>query len=264
MEEKIRVLRANPAGNITLFVLSTVAPERRAVVAAALMRMDAFQAEQVGYVIPADSESGDARLEMAGGEFCGNASRAFGLLLAKEKGITGALPVSVSGCAHPVLVKVDVASACASAEMPLPLSQTRREVDGVPGTLVDLGGIAHFVVHEKPSRSFFAKAEALFEEMPGLEAYGVIFLEADGNGMTPLVKVRATDTIVFEGSCGSGSFAAAVAESQNMQEGLFRKCYEQPAGDLEVEIERSGGAVLRGSIGGSVSFDEPVEVTVTL
>ena len=288
MKERLKVLRADPAGNITLFVLSAVPVGRRGQVASRLMDLPAFQAEQVGYVTavsareqkPVQKESGagaakeetlrslltaeNVRMEMAGGEFCGNATRAFGLLLAQARGISGALEVSVSGCNQPVLVEAEPTAGRAFAQMPLPHSVERREVEGVPGTLVHLGGIAHFVVHEKPSRVFFAKTEVLFDTIPGLSACGVMFLEADGNGMTPLVKVRATDTLVFEGSCGSGSFAAAVAESQNVQEGIFRKRYEQPAGDLEVEIVRKAGAVQRGSIGGNVRFDEPVEITLEL
>ena len=78
---KLNVLRADPAGNITLFVLDPVEKSRRADVAAQLMAVPEYKAEQVGFVCT-PQEGGDGRMEMMGGEFCGNATRAFGLLTA--------------------------------------------------------------------------------------------------------------------------------------------------------------------------------------
>ena len=49
-----------------------------------------------------------------------------------------------------------------------------------------------------------------------LEAYGVCFIE--GERMTPLVKVPEAGTLVFEGSCGSGTLASAIALSRGMTE----------------------------------------------
>ena len=82
---KLNVLRADPAGNITLFVLDPVEKSRRADVAAQLMAVPEYKAEQVGFVCT-PQEGGDGRMEMMGGEFCGNATRAFGLLTAKKMG----------------------------------------------------------------------------------------------------------------------------------------------------------------------------------
>ena len=82
---KLNIARADPAGNITLLVLSPVEKPARAETAARLMGMPQFQAEQVGFRCPPQA-GGDGRLEMMGGEFCGNATRAFGMLLAREIG----------------------------------------------------------------------------------------------------------------------------------------------------------------------------------
>ena len=49
---KVNVLRADPAGNITLFVLSPVHREERPAVAGRLMEIADFRAEQVGFVCP--------------------------------------------------------------------------------------------------------------------------------------------------------------------------------------------------------------------
>lgn len=68
---KLNVLRADPAGNITLFVLDPIERERRAALAAELMRrLPDMKIDQVGFACPADADT-DGRMEMMGGEFCG-------------------------------------------------------------------------------------------------------------------------------------------------------------------------------------------------
>ena len=73
----LRIRLANPAGNITLFVLDPVDPAARPALSAALMRRDP-SVEQVAFVT-APKSGGAGRFEMMGGEFCGNACRACGL-----------------------------------------------------------------------------------------------------------------------------------------------------------------------------------------
>ena len=252
---RLNVLRADPAGNITLIVLDPVPAGDRAGLAARLMA--GSDAEQVGFVCP-PLRGGAGRIEMAGGEFCGNAARAFGMLTARRLGGLSRVQVEVSGCDHPVTVDVDWAAGTARAQMPLPQGMGRTEVDGRPGTLVDLGGIAHLVVEAAPSLEFFACAEPLFWDLPHTEAYGVIFLE--GEKLTPLVKVPAAGTLVWEGSCGSGALAAAVAQSQDAPDGLFVRSYVQPAGTVEAAVVRRDGEEVSAWIGGPVALDSPIAV----
>ena len=235
---ELRVVRADPAGNITLFVLTPVEKAECAAVAAKLLAIEALKAEQVGFIFP------NGHMEMEAGEFCGNASRAYGYLLAKQQGLKGRHTMRLS-----------------SAEMPLPKLVEQVEVAGTAGTLVHLGGIAHLVVQGvAPSRDFFAAAEPIFAEDPMLEAYGVCFIE--GERMTPLVKVPEAGTLVFEGSCGSGSVACAVAQSERMENGGFSCEYRQPAGTVRASVERQGGNVIAASIGGEVTLDEPMRITL--
>ena len=259
---KISVLRADPAGNITLFVLSPVPREERPAVAGRLMDIADFRAEQVGFVCP-PVQGALARMEMAGGEFCGNATRAFGMFTAREQGGLSQVQVEVSGCDHPVTVDVDLQAGTARSEMPLPLWVREARVGDTAGRLVHLGGIAHLVVENvAPSREFFDRAEPLFQDLSGLDAYGVIFLEPETGKMTPLVKVPAANTLVWEGSCGSGSLACAVAQSEGLARGEFARDYIQPAGVVRATAVRKDGAVTAAYIGGPVTLDPPVEVDV--
>lgn len=259
---KLNVLRANPAGNITLFVLDPVPVGDRAGIAARVMALPGSDVEQVGYLCP-PVMGGAGRMEMAGGEFCGNATRAFGMLTAKKMGELPRVLVEVSGCEGPVAVDVDWSNRTARAQMPLPRCVRRAEADGHPGTLVDLGGIAHLVVEDvPPSLEFFQKAEPLFGAFPEADAYGVIFLDARRGTMTPLVKVPAADTLVWEGSCGSGSLAAAAAQSQSAPDGPFVRTYVQPAGTMEASVIRQNGKVVSAWIGGPVTLDPPCEIEI--
>ena len=220
---KLNVLRADPAGNITLFVLDPIERERRAALAAELMRrLPDMKIDQVGFACPADADT-DGRMEMMGGEFCGNATRAYAMYVARQRG---------------------------------GLSEVRLRVSG-------LAGIAHLVIEGvAPSEDFFRAAEPLFSAIEGLDAYGVIFLDRTSHRMTPLVKVVDTGTLIWEGSCGSGTIACAVAESAGLADGLFEQDYFQPAGVVRASIERRGGAVVSAAIGGPVTLDEPVCITL--
>ena len=156
----------------------------------------------------------------------------------------------------PIETTLQLADIVASAMPP-------AEVEGHAGTLVDLAGIAHLVIEGvAPSEDFFRAAEPLFSAIEGLDAYGVIFLDRTSHRMTPLVKVVDTGTLIWEGSCGSGTIACAVAESAGLADGLFEQDYFQPAGVVRASIERRGGAVVSAAIGGPVTLDEPMCITL--
>ncbi len=256
---KLNIVRADPAGNITLFVLDPVEREHRAAIAGKLMAVPEWKAEQVAFLC-APQEGGDGRMEMMGGEFCGNATRAYGMMIARKRGGPAKVRIETSGMDHPVEVEADLTAGTARAEMPLPLGVRSVEVDGRTGVVVNLGGIVHLVVeNEEPSLEFFEKAEPVFQGIRRLDAYGVIFLDTARGELTPLVKVPATKTLVWEGSCGSGSLAAAVAQSQG-REGEFSAEYIQPAGRVRATVVREAGAVTAAWIGGPVRLGEPMEV----
>ena len=259
---KLNILRADPAGNITVYVLDEVDRAIRAEVAAKIMEIEELKCEQVGFIYPTQ-EGGDGRMEMMGGEFCGNA---FGLLVAKQKGGMSKVRVETSGCDHIVNVDTDLEAGTSRAEMPTPVSVTDVAVDGVPGILVHLGGIAHLVVEGvEPSEEFFAKAEEqVLTALNPIDAYGVMFLNNETGTMTPLVKVVEPDTLIWEGSCGSGSLASAVAQSRDAADGEFAKDFVQPAGIVRAGVLRENGKITAAFIGGPVGLGDPFEIEIDM
>lgn len=255
---KLKVLRADPAGNITLFVLSPVPPEERGALASRLMALPGLDIEQVGFRCP-PAPGTDGRMEMAGGEFCGNATRAYGFLTAREMGGASQVLLQVSGSEKPVHVETDLAAGTARSEMPLPLQLRRVSVDGGSAVLVHLGGIVHLVVTGvEPSLAFFQRVEPVLADIPGPDAYGVIFL--DGTHMTPLVKVPAAGSLVWEGSCGSGTLAAAIACTMGLPDGEEIRTFVQPAGTVQSGVTLRNGTITGAWIGGAVSLGDPFEV----
>lgn len=165
---ELNILRADPAGNITVFVLDPVEKAQRAAIAEKIMAIPALKAEQVGYACAAEDDV-DGHMEMMGGEFCGNATRAYGMYIAQQKGGLSSVRLRVSGCDHAVTAQVDLKSGTARAEMPCPRSVKRVTVNGHEGTLVDLTGIATSSLRAwSRAKTSSARRNPSFPELQGL------------------------------------------------------------------------------------------------
>ncbi|MDO5376918.1 MAG: hypothetical protein Q4G52_01165 [Clostridia bacterium] len=257
---RIRIFRADPAGNLTGFVLSPVHSQERAGLAARLMAQDP-SIEQVAFIDEASLSGPLPRMDMMGGEFCGNATRSFALYAAKRRAEgERTLLVSVSGAGEPVRVWADAGREMAYADMPLPRGVQRIRIGGGEVPVVYMEGIAHAVLlGEEPSQ---ARAREVLEAMPREDAQGVLF--AGEGHLTPLVYVRATNTCVWEGSCGSGSVALAWLLALDAQDGEHAYAFTEPGGVLEVRVRAERGKIVRAVMGGKVVLGEEEEIDVPL
>ena len=70
----IQFIKASPTQNVTILALTQVPRAIQPEIAALLLRYDGVGGEQVGFI--EESKSARLRLQMMGGEFCGNASMA--------------------------------------------------------------------------------------------------------------------------------------------------------------------------------------------
>ena len=147
----------SPGGNTTLLLVDkNFSPQERAAIAAEVLAPLHLHAEQAGFVdltIP--------RLEMAGGEFCLNATRTLGALLAladwearpapeRPTAVSWRGAAQVSGMPAPVLLEISGDAARlpevdAAVFLDLPSSVSCETV--APGaTLVRLPGIVHLLL----------------------------------------------------------------------------------------------------------------------
>lgn len=251
----------DPAGNVTAIVCSDVPAAERAHIAAQLLRLPELGIEQVAF-LAAPRSGGEIRLEMMGGEFCGNALRCAGFYQALRTGAQGKSCVlaEISGADGVQPVMADTAQGTASTVMPLPLSVQPAGWADVQATRVTFAGITHFVIDcAQPDEALVQRAVAA---APEASAVGAIFLDRAHGSIKPVVFVRETASCVAENSCASGSVATAVVLTADFADGITEIGIGQPGGTLEVGVQRADGAVTGLSIGGAVRLAQTLSVTL--
>lgn len=251
----------DPAGNVTAIVCSDVPAAERARVAAQILRLPELGIEQVAF-LTAPRSGGEIRLEMMGGEFCGNALRCAGFYQALRNGEQGKSCVlaEISGADGVQPVMADTAEGTASTVMPLPLSVQPAGWADVKAVRVTFAGITHFVIDcAQPDETLVQRAIAA---APEASAVGAIFLDRAHGSIKPVVFVRETASCVAENSCASGSVATAVVLTADFADGITEIGIGQPGGTLEVGVQRTDGAVTGLSIGGAVRLTQTLTVTL--
>ena len=276
--QNIRYISFLPGGNKTALVIGDGYDSvQRKVINDAIMKQDP-QMEQVGFVKPAgDYSLTDPNcapsLQMAGGEFCGNAARSAAYYYLG--GRSGELVMTVSG-GRKVSCGV-YENGEAWCEIPLAETGIRQMENMAPGIIkVNLSGITHLVIEPETAVQFLKEAGpsqnpealkkaglSLIEEygLKELEAAGAIFLEQiseDKFRIHPIVRVRDIDSLFYETACGSGTTAAAMVIGRKTSEIL------QPSGmTIRAELTSSentsdtSGPFIRAVISG------PVESSMT-
>lgn len=283
MKRKINIIVADPAGNITIFVKDRFGREDYQNVATQLLAMEELKGEQVAFILDVpECGRAEGRMEMCGLEFCGNASRSYGLIRAHEMGICGEgkVFVDISGCNEILTVDVNTETGFTKVKMPLPVSMTEFDLSKLPiddlkanpmaemllrrASLVNFGGIVHVVLSDiqaKPETFELIKDVVMEKYNP--PAIGVMFCDSRENKMIPVVYVRDVDTTYFEGSCGSGTTACAAAFGTIMGDGTHNFSFPQPAGTIDSTVEIYKGKIQAVTIEGVVTFKE-LEVEIDL
>lgn len=269
----IDYIKLSPTGNITVLVKTPVPRSQHAALAAHLLREDCVGGEQVGYIEPPDDPRAAARLQMMGGEFCGNATMSLGAVLAREAGLGESAPMElsleVSGSAGLVPCRIQKRGDgwTGAVRMPLPTRVSRfvpatgECPSGVP--LVELPGIAHLIL---PVEAGIGEAR-LRQRLPqwveaiGADALGALTWDAAARSMDPLVYVPSAGTLVREHGCGSGS--AAIGSWLALQAGhSLTTAIAQPGGVIEVQADVRDGALCALSITGHVALLEAGSVQI--
>ena len=275
-----RVTIADPAGNLTALVEAaddegipvaawTDAERRR--IARCIMR-DYPAVEQTGFVIPGGGGR-LWRLEMTGGEFCGNAARSFGLFAARKQGLHGrvAIPITLSGAKGPLTVLADTENNEAEIALPPPrkTAAIRYRNGHLPAVMFD--GITHVIVimegidqnTDKTSlaETFFAVKEAAQTTLiktpadtQSFAAFGALFYDTATAFLRPAVFVSGIESFVFENSCGSGSAAFAFHRAQRLPDGEHRLSLHQPGGTITTRVVKEKGNPAAIFIGGYVAI----------
>ncbi|MBE6940104.1 MAG: hypothetical protein E7457_04725 [Ruminococcaceae bacterium] len=259
----------DPTRNTTLLVTNPVPRDLQPRLAARLLQREP-DAEQVGFVERFASFPG--RLQMMGGEFCGNASMGFAAWLCQQVpvGETRELTLEISGAPQPVACSVTTLPDCwlGTVQMPLPESiQTISfplEGGQVALPVVCLPGIHHIVV---PAQLLTRQqAEAVIRSWSRqlcAEAVGILLVEESPLHIAPLVYVKPTDTAVWERGCGSGSAAVGAWLSHRDQADCCVSV-RQPGGTIAVTAHRQEGVLTVLTISGTVKLLQEKDVKIFL
>ena len=208
----------NPSGNITALVTKDVPREKYKEISNEIMKNNP-NIEQVGFLKKYSNSI--FRLEMAGLEFCGNASRAFACFLVKEKYMnTEKFEISVTGYDNLIGCIVEKKGEDYFSTIDLKFLKPiddfieNKTLNDQKISVVYLPGISHTFLDQR--RFKFDEDNCLKEakkiipqlNLTKLPAVGVIWF--DGNQINPVVYVKDIDSLFYENSCGSGSIAYGI------------------------------------------------------
>ena len=272
---ELNFIKINPSGNTTVLILDPLPREVYSRVASKVMKPTSLSAEQVGFVERATLSGALGRLEMMGGEFCGNASRGFAAWLTDRQdpglslneGTTKVVvPIEVSG--HQGILKATVARERSDrrayyVEISMPLPRWLRQKPDY--TLVDFEGIVHAVVWGGTASEarFQAIKKEVSRELGEVDCLGVMFYQEEVRQLTPVVYVRSVGSLVWESSCGSGSVAVAAALAERERRSVKALNLAQPGGIIQADVEWQNHPV-EARIGGDVIIEAGGVVYVDL
>lgn len=261
---KYRVSILRPGGNDTMLIKGLIKdPDRKKLINDQMMALFP-NVEQVGFY-DFNLRTNIATLDMAGGEFCGNALRSLAFLILKAK--DGKILAKVSGTKQ--ILKAGVQVNKAYAQMPILKKQSC--VKKLKNNLfeVKLEGIL-FLITKKPKASGPKKLKQfgfnLLEKKKLLysnPAAGVVFItkkQKANFSIDPIVWVRDIKTLFYESSCASGSAAVGLwaAEKKNV---LTELKIKQPSGQsISVSVKQNRSAFKEVLINGSVELLESTTV----
>lgn len=217
--------------------------------------------EQVGFL----TTKGQPELQMAGGEFCGNATRSAAFYYLKGK--AGKMKILVN--------QKDIINAGvydngeAWSEIPLYKGEDAiiKKEKGI--YQVKMNGIVSIVINEDISKKFLADKSRLKEialqfitkyKLDNEDAVGVIFIEKENVlKIHPVVWVRKIKTLYYETGCGSGSTATAMVQAYLKKENTRLEIFQPSGLSINVEIKIRGSKIIKAVIFGKVCTDNIIK-----
>lgn len=263
MERILNYFRANPAGNITGFVLGDVEKSEKSLIARAIIEQIDSTVEQVGFI--SENQDGKLRMDMMGGEFCGNATRSFGLFVAILNELKGEnkLLLSVSGTDKDIEVITNSEEMTSEVTLNKAKKIAYLNLVGNEYFTVFLDGIIHVIVPDRKADKVFViqlinELQKTYKE----DAYGCLFLDEERMYMEPYVYVPETETLIKEGSCGSGTVASGYYLNKDKRRDFKEEIF-QPGGSIVVRAKEENGQLVY-SIGGQIEFGRLEEITLEI
>lgn len=255
-----------PGGNDTCLIDGIVDdPAQRKRINDAIMAVYP-NVEQVGFV---DVTPGRVQLQMAGGEFCGNATRSAAFLALA--GIPGNVSMDVSGVTQTLTAGIPT-SGEAYAQMPIfaDISKITRVGDTKSGrrnTIVEMEGITQYIDFSTKDLQNLTPDEIKRMAMNTIRANGMDTYPAAGVmycrqqyetwQITPVVYVKNIDTLFLETACGSGTTALGMTLALETKQSLENMQVMQPSGlPITVRVDYTANSLSYAQISGPIQILE--------
>lgn len=190
---KYKFTLIDTGGQITAIVCDNVRKEKYPKIARDLMNADKT-IEQVGFI---EGDKLQPRFQMMGGELSINGTLAAAYFISQKYNISS-FELKTSGLNEPVRVDTVENEVYALFPKSIVISSTNKKV------IFD--GMSYIMKNENQTMSETSRWETILKkETVSNPASGVIFYNE--NKISPLIYVKATNTLVWENACGSGSLA---------------------------------------------------------
>ena len=234
----LNFLILKPGGNDTALVQQLVPDmQRRRKINDTIMSIYP-NVEQVGFMSKGENDTGV--LQMAGGEFCGNATRSTAFTLLNGK--PGEITMNVSGVNSWLRAGV---SKDGQAFAQMPVFKDRVTVENITKGnqeewIAILEGIGFDIQFKKESETrspeelkTYTRDIITQKGLDSLPAAGLIIASPGKNGgyeITPIVWVKGIDTLFVETACGSGTTALGLVEATKTGSSINNVSVMQPSG----------------------------------
>ena len=241
---EVQFAKISPTQNMTIIVLSPIERAQQPMLAEKLMAYESVHAEQVGFLEEAALPGAMARLQMMGGEFCGNATMSLAAYLAHKSSMTegesAVYPLEISGADEVLACDICKKDGVYSASVAMPLPEKIETVslpDGSRYPAVFFPGIVHLIVPiGKMDEAAAEKSISGWCSALDADALGILLVSEDCSAIKPIVYVRATDSAVWERGCGSGTAALGAYLCAKAQQNISVSV-SQPGGIITAEAQ---------------------------
>ena len=261
-----RVTIVRPGGNDTAIVWDHIQRKDHSSVSLRIQQTYP-EIEQVMFIEPLAKASA-FRSQMAGGEFCGNATRSLGYLMLGSK--DGKIEVEVSGAIRPLTV--EVRDGLSRTQIPIlndlncvkPIGDTGEYMVRLEGisfliTFVDVNHGSQVAslnnLEQKKKRILEILNEYRLSEWA---SSGLLVLSRKENGdlhLDPFVYVKDTGTLCYESGCCSGSAAVGLMLAKQSGSSVSDQKIVQPNGmDLYVSVDRDDRAFISATVNGPIEI----------
>lgn len=267
MKQEIDFIKCNPTQNMTILVRTDHAAEHYSGIASSLMSYDHVYAEQVGFIKRSRRQEAAARLEMAGGEFCGNACMALAAHMASERGLEkqGSMKIKldVSGTDDLIVchVKRQEHRYDCRVTMPVPQQIERRmitfEAMELEMVIVRYAEFIHIVIEVQDLDDLMKQRAQHLARLLGITMgdtmIGILLYDPATKEMTPLIYVPRLDSLIWERGCGSGTASVGAYLAWHGQSEVTQSI-KQPGGAIMVTAQWNAEGVNDITIEGTVEI----------